>query len=273
MFIILQKKTFYVFWKLASILSLLQKVERNFTPTKHSVTHCKHIKLKRAKCWKIFAFPVKFSKWHDKTTLIFLMRFYAVNFMLRVWKVQVKEKADLSTPRRSFRIAKLKNTCTKKIQHDKTTLIFLMRFYAVNFMLRVWKVQVKEKADLSTPRRSFRIAKLKNTCTKKILDVKKRHPKTFALDNILQAHRRHQLRIWINGFPKELKGQGQGSLCFRLVKISKVLQLLPQKFAKFQDPLSTNFCQIPRRKQKTCEGWKILVDKNQSYWTLLLSRY
>ena len=40
----LQKKTFFVFWKLANILSSLQKVERNFTPTKYSIIPCKHIK-------------------------------------------------------------------------------------------------------------------------------------------------------------------------------------------------------------------------------------
>ena len=64
-----------------------------------------------------------------------------------------------------------------------------MRVYAVNFKLRVGKVKVKEKDDLSTPRRSFRIVKAKNTSTKKSLDVK-RHPKTLALDIILQKHRR-----------------------------------------------------------------------------------
>ena len=97
-------------------------------------------------------------------------------------------------------------------------------------------MKAKEKDYLSTPHRSSRIAKAKNTGTKK-------------------SSRRKKANQWI------CKGIKNGSLCFRLVKkISAVLLPLRQKFAKFQDFLSTNFCQIPRRKQKTCKGRKLLVD-------------
>ena len=47
------------------------------------------------------------------------MRVYAVNFKLRVEKVKAKEKDDLSTLRRSFRIAKAKNTSAKKSSRRK----------------------------------------------------------------------------------------------------------------------------------------------------------
>ena len=52
------------------------------------------------------------------------------------------------------------------------------------------KVKAKEKGDLSTPRRSSRIAKAKNTNIKDFPDVK-RHPKPFAVDIVLQKERRH----------------------------------------------------------------------------------
>ena len=94
-------------------------------------------------------------------------------------------------------------------------------------------MKAKEKDDLSTPCRSSRIARAENTNTKKSSRCKKAS-KTLGTGHHFTEREKTLIKNLNQWIRKGMERERKGSLCFRLVKISTVLQLLRQKFAKFK---------------------------------------
>ena len=129
-------------------------------------------------------------------------------------------------------------------------------------------MKAKEKNDLYTPRRSSRIAKAKNTSTKNSSRRKKASKNLGAGTHFTKREKTliKNLNQWIcNGIERERKGEplfptgkSQRSPLAVTAKICEISRFSVDK-------------PLPRRKQlKTCKSRKFVVDKKQSYWTVLI---